>query len=171
MQSTKISSALLALTLVAALASPGSADATVYRDTSAGGACHAANGANAASFNFSNNYVTNTGTTTQYIICHLQMEDAFVPVATEFFAVHVQSTQAGTRIVSCSAQTGSFFNGVNQVKSAQVQAYTFSGPGSTDLNWNESTMARVSPWFTVTLNCRMDPGTRVGLIEYMTAEP
>ena len=169
MQSTKTSFAGLALTLAVGLTAAGNASAINYRDTSAGGACQPASGGASGSFSHSNNYLTNIGTTTQYIICHFAMDDAeFTPTNTNLLNVHIQSTQAGTRIVTCTAQTGSFYNGVNQVYRNQTRTYTFSAAGHTYLDFDESVLTRTVPWHTFTLNCRMDPGTRVGLIEYRT---
>jgi hypothetical protein len=168
MHATKPGIAGLALLL--ALGAAGSAPATMYRDTSAGGACQPASGAASASFSHSNNYVTNLGTTAQYVICHFAMDDAvYTPSATELLVVHVQSTQAATRTVACSAQAGSFYNGTNQVYSAQLRSYTFSHADDAYLEFDHAAIVRGSPWHTFTLNCRMDPGTRVGLIEYRTS--
>jgi hypothetical protein len=166
MKATTTSFAAATFVLAAALAVPGSASAT-YRDTSAGGACQAASGANEKSFNYSNNYVTNIGTTSQFVICHFAMADGQItPTATSFFAVNTQSTQAGVRIVSCSLQTGSFYNGANHIISNNVSAHTYDAVGYYRLDWTETAVVRNAVYDTVTLNCRMDPGTRLGIIEY-----
>jgi hypothetical protein len=134
-----------------------------YRDTSAGGACQPAAG---NSFTRGNNYITNIGTSTQYVICHFAMADAAdVPTQASYLYVSTSSTIAGSTI-NCTAQTGGYYLGVNHVGTSNARSYTFPSAGYYTLQWDASQIIRSSTYSTFTLNCRMDPGTRMGLIEY-----
>jgi hypothetical protein len=147
-------------------AGPVAAGTTTYRDTSGGGACHAASGGAAGSFTYGNNYITNTGTTTQYVICHFGMVDVVdLMPPTQLFQVSISTTVAN-RTVLCTAQTGAYFAGTNHIASSNARTHTFDAVGDFSLQWDASQIIRTSAYTTFTLNCRMDPGTRVGVIEY-----
>jgi hypothetical protein len=166
MKSTLTSLAAASVIVATVLSAPPSATAA-YRDVSGGAACKGANGAASASFTYSNNYLTNIGSTPQYIICNFQMDDAsFVPAPTESLILHAYNTQAVSRTLSCSAQTGGYYYGSNYVASNSVKAHTFASVGSDYLTWTPSLLVRNYPYDVLTINCRLDPGIRVGLIQY-----
>lgn len=153
---------------VLAIAVSPRADATTFRNTSAGTACHAANGAVAASFVRSGNYITNTSSSTQFVICHFGMHDTDGLKAVTLFQIAISSTQPA-RTVVCTAQTGSYHHATNNVTSSVARSYTFPAVGWQYLQWTASALTRSVYWDVLTLNCRMDPGTRLGVIEYHQA--
>jgi hypothetical protein len=163
----KLTTALgsLALVAIAAIA-PSPASAVVYHDTTAGGACHAANGAAASHFTYGNHYVTNVGQTSEYVICLLVSDDIDAGTHSPAkLAVAISST-VEQATVSCSAQTGSYFGGAINNHGSNAQTYTFATAGSSTLTFDTSKLPRQFLQDVVTLNCKMDPGTRLGLIEY-----
>ena len=166
MKPSLTSFATLGLVLATALAAPA-ARSTQYHDASAGTSCHPAAG-NSGLFTRSNNYITNAGTVSQYVACSFVMSDASSTVQnTAYLAVHTESTQAGTRTVACGAQTGAYYGGANQVHAGSVMSHTFIAPGNISLIWTASTLPRSQPYHVMTMTCKLDPGTRMGLIEYV----
>lgn len=64
------------------------------------------------------------------------------------------------------AQSGYYDNG-NIVRSTAVRSHTFVvAPSSTFLEWGPGTLARQSPLDIVTLNCKLPPQARLGVIQY-----
>jgi hypothetical protein len=161
--------AVCALTLVAAATGAAPARADDNRSTNGGSACHPANGAAAAKFSRANHYITNNNTTDQYVICHLPMDDTSGYVAEiAYLIVHVQAAGAGS--VVCVAQTGSYAEGQLFVRGNVARSYAFSAAGSTALIWS-GVLPRESPNDVLTLNCKLTPGMRLGLIERKDAFP
>ena len=153
---------------VGALSASQPAAATHAHDTSAGGACHAANGAADGKFTYSNNYLTNIGTTDQYVICHLQMDDDdSVPLTHPvYLAVHtVAGATAGT--ITCVAQEGAFYTGAsNTIASSSARSATLDVGLNSNLNWDTNLLTRPAIYYTLTLNCKVPGGFKLGLIEY-----
>jgi hypothetical protein len=162
--------ALLATTLAATLPAIGPAAAANYRYASAGAACHAANGALASKFTFNLNYLTNVGTTDANVICSLPMDDATAtPDTLTWLSVSVLvPTQGAT--VTCMAQTGYFFNGVNTIYRSSAQTYTATQPNvAYTLQWNSYLLERADYVSVLTINCKLPPGTKLGLIQRVEA--
>ena len=161
---------MLALALFTACvgAVPSSpAEAAVLRDTSAGGACHAANGAAAAKFSFGNNLLTNNATNDQYVVCHFQMHDDQATALTTplYLSVAVSSGPTGG-VVTCLAQMGFFASGVHSVTASVTRSTLISTGGSAAMEWNAVAWGRTDAFQTLTLNCKLPPGFRMGLIQW-----
>jgi hypothetical protein len=160
----------LAVALAAATAVPA-AHAAYYRDASAGGSCHPANGGAAAKFTYGNHWIANNNTTDQYVICDLPADDSSgAPWTVAFLAIHVYSLNAGAT-VTCVAQTGAFFDGTVYNFANVSRTYTFGGAGnSTTLSW-ENVLPRQANQDVLTLNCKMAPGMKLGLILRTEVQP
>lgn len=159
------STILLAATFAAAVGSASPASASTYLYVSAGVACHPANGALAAKFNRNLNYLTNSGTTDGYVVCHFQMADASGAVS-PFGGIHVhmQGSASGATI-TCVAQVGAFFSGTNLIEGSLARTYTTIAPNeSVVLSWYGG-LVRDEFEDVVTLNCKLPPGTKMGLIQ------
>jgi hypothetical protein len=150
--------------LFAAVALP--ARATAFRDASAGVACQAANGALAGKFTHNLNYLTNVGTADAYVVCSLPMDDASgdpTPILLLTLEVFLP-TQGST--VACTAQTGAYFDGANQIKSSVAESYTSTAANvDWQLAWSGSALARMDPHHVLTINCKVPAGGRLGLIQ------
>ena len=161
------STMLLTATIAAAIgtASPAAAATTSLNYVSAGVACHPASGALAAKFNRNLNYLTNVGTTDAYVVCHFQMADS--PTLVAAFGglyVHLQGSAAGST-VTCVAQVGAFFSGTNQINGSVARTHTTSAHNeSLVLSWL-SGLERDDFADVVTLNCKLPPGMKMGLIQ------
>ena len=163
-----VSSVATVLVLAAASSAPLHA-ADHYRDTNGGSACHPANGAAAAKFTRANHYLTNNNATEQYVVCHFPMDDAAGLVAEmDYLSVHVQATGAGA--VTCVAQTGSYFGGVLTLRANVARSHTFSAAGPMVLTW-DGVLPRLAVHDVLTVNCKLAPGMRIGLIERKDAFP
>jgi hypothetical protein len=160
---------LLAVACLAVLVGAGPAHAVRYRDTSAGGACHPANGAAAGKFTYGNLSLTNLGSVDQYVICHLQMDDdptALTPTRPEILAVAV-TAGATPGTVACVGQIGYHANGVNHLRSSISRSLALAAANNGFLLWNSGTpWAREFVYETLTLNCKVPPGFKLGLIEW-----
>jgi hypothetical protein len=160
-------SALLSLVAVLAgsLANPAPA-AITYRDASAGAACHAANGALASKFTYNLNFVTNVGTTDAYVICSLPMDDASsLPDNIHTLSVAVQTSNPGAT-VTCVAQNGSFYDGINHIYNSASRSYTAIGANAAFfLTWDGAALHRDGIYAVLTINCKLPPGTKLGLIQ------
>jgi hypothetical protein len=160
-----------AATLAAVLAlTSGTTSAYTYRDESAGTACQGANGA-ASKFTYTMQYLTNVGTVDQYIVCDLTSHDVSASVLPILiFRVNYTMPQAGSSI-TCTVQTGSHYNGANHIVSSSSKTYTSSNPNDFGvLDWGQ-TIYRNSTYDVVMLNCKVSPGTRVGLIQFAEDNP
>ena len=155
--------------LVAAAIGAAPARADDYRPTNGGSACHPANGPAAAKFSRTNHYLSNNNTTDQFVVCHLPMNDTGGYVAEiAHLQVHVQAAGAGSAV--CVAQTGAYSDGQLFVRGGVTRSYTFSAAGFTVLEWF-GVLPRESNNDVLTLNCRLAPGMRLGLIERKDAFP
>ena len=163
MSAIRVRSALLCLAAAGALSMPASAER--FRDSSAGAVCQAANGAVAAKFNRTLTYITNAGTTDAYVICHLPMDDASsTPDHVSRLTVEVTIPNAGGN-VACVAQSGAYYQGANHIYASQAQSYTAAGPNeSATIDWTVP-MYRLNVFNVLTLNCKLPPGAKLGLIE------
>jgi hypothetical protein len=155
--------ACLAVALAAASAVPV-AHAAYYRDASAGGACHPANGGAASKFLYGNHYILNNGTTDQYVICDLPADDSSgAPWNVTFLGINVTSFNQGAT-VTCVAQTGSMVDGTVYNTANVSRSYTFmTQGGSTTLTW-ENVLPRASNQDVLTLNCKLAPGMKLSTI-------
>jgi hypothetical protein len=143
------------------------ANAAVFRDTSAGGACHAANGAAAAKFSYGNNLLTNNATNDQFVVCHFQMDDdQAVTLTTPLYVSAAISPGATGGTVTCLAQMGYFLSGQSLVSASISRSATLPAGEHTTLAWNAVSWGRTEPYQTLTLNCRLPPGFRMGLIQW-----
>ena len=158
--------ALLAATLAIALGQSSPATATAYRDASAGAVCHAANGALAAKFTYNLNYLTNAGTTDAYVICHLPMDDAAsTPDAVGKLAVHGLIPTVGAA-VTCTAQVGAFYDSSNHIYHSSAKTDPAALPNSElFLTWDSFEVERTSAFHVLSINCKLPPGAKLGLIE------
>jgi hypothetical protein len=158
--------ALLTATLAIALGQSSPATATAYRDASAGAVCHAANGALAAKFTFNLNYLTNISNTDAYVICHLPMDDAaMTPDGVGKLTVHGLIPTAGTT-VTCVAQVGAFYDSTNHLYSSSAKSDTAATLNSElYLSWDSVEVPRTSNFQVLSINCKLPPGTKLGLIE------
>ena len=161
--------ALLATTL--ALAAGGAAAATSYRNASAGAACHAANGALASKLVFNLNYLTNTGTTDMVVMCHLPTDDASGGLEQVIFLRADVVIPVQGKSVTCVAQTGYFGAGANTVATSVARSYTAPGTNASgQVEWpSPELLHRSSTAMLLTLNCKLPPGAKLGLIQHWTA--
>jgi hypothetical protein len=157
---------------VAGLVVPTPGAAINYRDTSAGAACHAANGALANKFTYNLNYLTNISNTDAYVICELVTDDATdTPELLIHLQVDVLVPTPGSN-VTCMAQVGSFWDGVNHIRASQAQSYTTVSPDyGFSLDWNEAPLQRLYITETLTINCKLPPGAKLGLIQRWESVP
>jgi hypothetical protein len=157
---------LAAFATAVILAAAAPASATTYRDASPGAACHPAN-AGAAKFVSSSHTLTNNNTTTQYVICHLPLSDASTtPVSPSFLQVEIQSGGPDSTVL-CVAQTGYYAGGTLFVRSSASRSYTFvTQMGTEALVWGPGVLVRQNVGEVLTLTCRMDPFTKLGLIQF-----
>jgi hypothetical protein len=159
-------------TLAAALAlAPGAAQSNTYRDESAGTACQGSNGA-ASKFTYTMQYLTNVGTVDQYVVCDLTSHDATnQPLTPDVFRVNFTMAQAGSTI-TCTVQTGSHHTGTNHIISSSAETYTSVNSNENGyLDWEPASIVRNDPFDVLMLNCKVAPGTKVGLIQYIEANP
>ncbi len=161
-------SAALALG-TASLVTPGTAFA-ISRASSAGGACQPANGG-AAWFQFSNNYLTNIGTTDKYIVCHFVIDEdlggmgAVSSIAN--LSVGTNSGAVGGQAV-CSAQTGYHYYSTTSIMGTNVGAITLGANTYGPIQFNEAALPRTATYDVLTLNCRVPGGWKIGLIQLQT---
>jgi hypothetical protein len=158
--------ALLATTLVAALStSPSASASNTFHNASAGVACHPANGAVAAKFTYNLNFLTNGNTTDAYVLCSLPMDDVNnAPAHLDGLMVDVFLPSPGT--VACAAQTGYYGGGLNQIESSTALSYTSSVNNvSHQFSFNTLLLHRDGVPPVLTLNCKLPPGARMGLIQ------
>jgi hypothetical protein len=160
----------VAASLAVSLAASSPAHALRARDTSAGGACHPANGAAAGKFTYGNLSLTNVGTVDQYVICHLQMDDdttALYPARPDTLSVAV-TAGATPGTVACVAQIGFHANGANYVRSSFSRSVTLAAGNNGWAYWDSTTAwTREFAYETLTLNCKVPPGFRMGLVEWL----
>jgi hypothetical protein len=163
-----LSPTFCALVVVAAAAfgTPAPAAATeTARDTNAAGACRPVN--SLVHFSYSNNYLTNSTTTDQYVVCQFQMNDDFSAAAPGPAALDVAvATGATAGFVLCSAQEGSFYGGSNYVTSSNQQNYSLAANSNHYMVFTTSALTRTNYWETLTLICRIPAGGKMGLIEW-----
>jgi hypothetical protein len=154
------------LVVVAGLAIPAPIAAKDYRNASAGSACHPANGAMAAKFNYNMHYLTNVGTTDAYVICDLQMDDATsLPEDATLLAVNLLLPDAGTT-VTCIAQAGVFYDGMTSIYKSQSRTWSTGFDNQpVRLEWTGIGLARTHYSQVLTLNCKLPPGAKMGLIQ------
>ena len=153
--------------MLALAALPLPAQATVARDLSAGGACHAANGAAVGKFTFSNFSLLNIGTTDQFVVCNFQMEEDLSLTLKAASTLSVSVTAGATPgTVTCTAQTGHHYSGATVIRSSFVRTVTLPASNNGYLLWDDPAWIRINPWDTLTLNCRLPGGFRMGLIEW-----
>jgi hypothetical protein len=159
--------ALAATVVLAALAVSPPAAATVnYHASSPGAVCHAAN-PGATKFVAANQYLTNGNTTAQYVMCALAVVDPTdIPRQLAFLQMEIQSGGEGSA-VTCVLQTGYYGSGALTVRSSSSKTYTFVTVGGTNtFYWDAGSVVRDNTTHVLTLNCKMDPGTRLGTILY-----
>lgn len=163
----------LVLALLVALVVPLSADAQTYytQNASAGAACHPANGGAAARFVRANYTLTNNNTTDQYAVCHLPMQDTpgltYAPLS---LSIHVGAGNTGGTFV-CAAQTGSYTNNNSTViHSSSAQQATVLAFTNAWLEIDTSKLARSDHKQVLVLNCRLPPGGKLGLIEWVQGQ-
>lgn len=167
---TASTSRLLALasTLLFAAIPSTPAHAVAARNLSAGAACHPANGAAAAKFTYTNHTIQNIGTTDQYVICNLPMAEDLLsePVDPQFLAVSMTAGATGGTVV-CVAQIGYHSGGSTTIRSTHARSVTLAAFLNSALSWNEGTAwNRAALFETLTLNCKLPPTVRLGLIEW-----
>jgi hypothetical protein len=152
-----------------ALAAPR-ASATIHRDTSAGGACQAAAGGSTA-FTFGNTYLLNKGTTAQYVICHfaqLDFDNDHQPP--ERLDVYFTAGLSADTI-SCVVQMGYFYNGAVITSAWQTRTATADATTSGALTWLAADLPRTAAAYTLTLNCKVPAGFKLGLIGLREPNP
>jgi hypothetical protein len=157
--------------LVVAIAmAAGPADTARYRHTSAGGACHVANGGAAGKFTFNNHYLTNIGTTDQYVICHFEMDDpTALPNSVDYLGVQAFAPYPDMT-VTCVAQTGNYVDGTVNLQSSVARSYTTFGANAPfALEWIGA-LTRQNVTQVLTLNCKVPPGAKLGLITRTESE-
>jgi len=162
--STTSACALMAIA-IAALSGSAPAAAASYRDTSAGSACHPMNPGIA--FTYSNNYLTNTTSSNQYVICHFQMNDDGSTATTKPTALDVAFASGATGgTIVCGAQEGGFYSGTNFVTSSNGQNYVMAPNSNHFIIFNTTGLTRSVAWDVLTVSCRVPPGFKMGLIEW-----
>jgi hypothetical protein len=167
----------LSLSLAAALAAtvsclalPTPAAAQTYRDTSAGGACKAA-AAGSTAITFGNTYLLNKSTVAQYVICHFDMFDLAGSTAQStsmLKAYFGAGDTAGTP--TCVVQIGFY---TQQLYTSDISSGSVTiQPGLSDfIAFGSADMVRDAYYQTLTLNCKVPPGFRMGLIERTDPPP
>ena len=162
---------LVSAVMVASVALAPASDAGVFRYTGAGGACHPANGGSVPKFTRGPHHLTNNNTTDQYVVCHFAMDDATSsPNGLGKVELHIWSANAGATI-TCVGQTGAYYFGVVHARSTVSRTHTFTAPGESHyLEW-DAVLQRESLADTLSISCKMGPGTRLGLIARAESEP
>jgi hypothetical protein len=136
-------------------------------DTSAGGACHAANGTLSGSFTRNLHYLTNISNTAAIVVCHLQMDDDDGGGAQSPFWLVVHVAGKPLTEVTCTFQLGGFHDGVNHVYSSQsmTMAFPSANPyGRFDFDYTK--FVRPNYHTILSLNCKVPAGGKIGLIEW-----
>jgi len=151
---------------VAGLVAPRPGAALEVRDYSAGTACRPANGALAPKFNYNLHYLTNIGTVDAYVVCDVALDD---PSQTpdELFLLNVDLLVPTVgHTVTCVAQVGSFYSGqAHIVASSAVSATANAADDAIVLGWDTTKLVRNDVFKVLTLNCKLPPGTKMGLIQ------
>ena len=144
--------------------------AAYYRDTNAAAMCHPANGAAVAKFTRTSHYLANNATTDQFVVCDFTMDDSSgAPWAQGTLRIEAWATAPGT--ITCVAQTGRMVNGAVYATATQTRTYTFeAGNAGTSLNWLDG-IARMNNLDVLTLNCKVAPGMKLGVIEHIESQP
>jgi hypothetical protein len=163
--------ATLVATLMASLAlATAPAHALTYRDKSAGAACQGANGA-ASKFTYTMQYLTNVGPVDQYVVCDMTAYDVSnEPLTPYIFRVNFTMGQAGGTI-TCVVQTGGHYSGSNVIRSSSAETATMGSLENGYLDWDPESIVRTQPYDVLMLNCKVPPGAKVGLIQYIEADP
>ena len=164
---SSIAHLLSLIVLLVGLAGSAPALAANYRNASAGAACRPANGALSAKFTYNLHYLTNVGSTDAYVICSLVMDDASPsPAPTADLRVDVFTTTAGTT-VTCVAQVGAYYGGAAQITGSSAASVTsVVDSASSQLAWNTTNLQRSGVHLLLVINCKLPPGTKLGLIQY-----
>jgi hypothetical protein len=154
----------------AALCLPaGEAAASIHRNTSGGGACQPAS-SGSTSFSFNNTYLENRGTTAQYVICHFTQldfgDDALSPERLDLY--FTAGASSGTPV--CVVQMGWHW-GTLHTSAAVARTATIAAGGTDDLTWLSGDLPRTTAAYTLTLNCKVPPGFKLGLIGLREPDP
>jgi hypothetical protein len=167
---SRVALATAALAIVAPLAAAPTASAYNYRNVSAGGVCHGANGAN-SKFTFNLQYLTNVGNTDQYVVCNLGNDDLGSFTGPVKLATYLRLPTAGTT-VTCIAQVGYWADGVTTVRSSSALSWTTTTPNEgVLLQWDAAKLTRYQHYEIPMFNCKLPPGAQMGLIEYWLVDP
>jgi hypothetical protein len=135
------------------------------RVSSAGAVCQPANGGATAMFRRANQYLAHIGTSDQYVVCPLAVEDYWGrPTDTIRISVATYAETAGGTI-ACSVHNGRFANGAT-VGASVARSHTFASAGEAfDLVWEQNSIDVVEGTGLV-LTCKLSPGMRLGSIDH-----
>jgi hypothetical protein len=158
------------LVLVSCLAFAATpAAASIHRNTSAGGACKSA-AAGSTAFTFGNTYLLNKATTYDYVICQFtQLDFGDDHLAPERLDVYFTAGATGGTPV-CVVQMGWYW-GELHTSAVVARSVVMAAGASDDLTWLGSDLPRTAAAYTLTLNCKMPPGFKLGLIGLRESDP
>lgn len=164
--SSRVLSATAALLALAFATTP--ADATIYRDMSAGGACKAAY-AGASPFVYSATHLENKGVVDLYVVCQFQHYDIGAAQSPLMVTAALTAGALGGTAV-CVVQMG-WYDGTLH-NSAVVSRGIALAPGTSgQVTWEGADLPRTSATDVLTLNCKLPGGFKLGLIEVWEPEP
>jgi hypothetical protein len=141
------------------------AAAQTYHAYTSGAACQPANGALSPKFTYNLQFLTNTGTSDQTVVCFLPQADAgLTPENLIYLSVAAYLPAAGTTI-TCLAQVGYYGEAGNVIDVSVAQSFTSSTTHQYPLlYWDGATLPRASSYEVLALNCKLPPGARIGTI-------
>jgi hypothetical protein len=144
------------------------ADATIYRDMSAGSACKAAY-AGVSPFVYSATHLENKGVVDLYVVCQFQHYDIGAAQSPLLVSVALTAgTLGGTAV--CVVQTG-YYNGTVHNSAVVARGVPLAAGASGQVVWEGADLPRASEADVLTLNCKLPGGFRMGLIEVWEPEP
>lgn len=124
--------------------------------------CRATTAAGASSFYYNHTYLWNGGATNQYLTCVLP---EWNKVAGGTTTVLDMSWAAGATggTVTCTAQMGAFYFGVNHIDQGATVSLTLAAGGNGFLEFPD--MVASVNWHTINVICNVPPSFKLGLIE------
>ena len=150
---------------VGLLAAPAPARAEYYLSTNGGGACKPAYGAS-PNFTFTELYAQNIGTADQYVVCNFaNFGKGYDMTTVGVYSLVVNfsaGATAGTPV--CVARLG-FWTNAASVASTVVRSVTIQPGQAGEIRYNPGDLNRAYEFQTLSMNCKVPAGFRLGLIQ------
>jgi len=159
--------------VIACLAAPAPAHATIYMSTNAGGACKPAYGAS-NKFTFTEFYAHNIGTTDQYLVCNFANftvgAASQAAQAVTMLRVFVGAGSiAGTAV--CTVKMGYWLGGTNTVASQATKSVVLPAFGTSPIEFSATDLPRSLEFQVLSMNCKLPGDAKMGLIQRFEPEP